>query len=72
MAFSSRSLARMGKQGRLLILGPTEAGRILAVVLDPEPDGVWFCVSARTANEKSERSAYLQEYLRRHTEETPE
>jgi uncharacterized DUF497 family protein len=66
---SPRSFAHMGKHGRLFVLGPTHAGRILAVVLDPEQDNVWLCVSARTANAKDERPAYWQEYKRRYPDE---
>lgn len=59
VVFSPRSLARMGRQGRLFIFGPTQDERILAVILDPFRFGVWFCVSARTANAQDERPRVL-------------
>lgn len=69
VAHSPRSLAQAGKYGRLLIIGPTHAGRMLVAVLDPELNGVWYCVSARTANTKKDLPRYWEEYKRRHPDE---
>ena len=44
-------------RGRLVILGQTEAGRYLTVVLDEEDDGFWFPVTARPATENERRRA---------------
>jgi uncharacterized protein len=41
---------------RFLAIGETKSGRILAVVLDPEPeDGVFYVVTARSADRKERR-----------------
>jgi uncharacterized DUF497 family protein len=54
-------LVRQGHSGRLLVIGPTEAGRILAVVIDPEPTpGHYYPVTARPAD-RQERRRYAQE-----------
>jgi len=47
--------------GRLRVVGPTRAGRMLTVILDPEPDqdGVYYPVTARPASRK-ERRGYQQ------------
>lgn len=46
---------------RLLLIGPTQAGRTLAVVLEPDVDpggvGIWYPVTARLAS-REERSYY--------------
>ncbi|MBI4318186.1 MAG: BrnT family toxin [Chloroflexi bacterium] len=45
-----------GKQGRLLVFGPTRAGRILTVVLDAtETAGVYYVVTARPASRRERR-----------------
>lgn len=45
-----------GKKGRLLIIGLTQQGRMLAVVLDPESEaGVYYPVTARSAATKERR-----------------
>ncbi len=49
------------KKGRIAVVGPTLTGRILFVVLDPEPeDGVYYPVTAHVADKK-ERERYRQE-----------
>ena len=46
-------LVQRGHSGRLLIFGPTNAGRLLTVVLDPEPEpGVYYPVTARPASRR--------------------
>lgn len=48
-------------KGRLRVVGPTEIGRILTVILDPEnKKGVYYPITARTADRK-ERKNYMRE-----------
>jgi uncharacterized DUF497 family protein len=43
-------------KGRIILIGPTAAGRMLAAILDPEPEpGVYYPVSARPASRKERR-----------------
>ena len=42
-------------RGRLILIGPTAAGRILAVILAPEGDDVYYVVTARSADRKERR-----------------
>jgi len=49
-----------GKKGRSLVFGPTKAGRMLTVVLDPEGRGLYYPVTARPASRK-ERAVYTSE-----------
>ena len=46
--------------GRIILIGPTQAGRMLAVVLDPEGEDVYYPVTARPASRK-ERRYYQQQ-----------
>ncbi len=46
--------------GRIILIGPTQAGRMLAVVLDPEDEDVAYPVTARPASRK-ERRYYQQQ-----------
>lgn len=49
-----------GYNHRILLVGPTRAGRILALVLAPkEEQGVYYPVTARDASRK-ERRAYTE------------
>lgn len=41
--------------GRYLIVGPTKAGRILSVVVEPEGAGVYLVVTARPASRRERR-----------------
>lgn len=55
-------LFRESYKGRLLLLGETTTGRVLAIVVGPVPGaeaGTWYPFSARTAH-RSERRAYAQ------------
>ena len=63
---SEHSLGQTQPNGRIFVLGITAEGRYLAAVIDPEPTGSWYCVSARTANVK-ERIRYHQELDKRRT-----
>ena len=57
----SDPVVQAGKKGRLLVFGPTREGRMLAVVLDPEPEaGVYYPVTARPAS-RGERAMYAKE-----------
>jgi len=52
---------REGYKGRIMIIGPTKAERMLVVVLDPkEEEGVYYVVTARPADRK-ERRIYQEE-----------
>ena len=42
-------------KGRLLIIGPTQTGRILAIVLAPEGEDVYYVVTARPADRRERR-----------------
>jgi uncharacterized protein len=46
--------------GRIIVIGPTRAGRMLTVVLDPEDSDVYYVVTARSASRK-ERRYYQQQ-----------
>lgn len=53
-------IVRQAKKGRLMVTGATQAGRVLAVILDPEDDeDVYYPVTARPADRK-ERQIYRQ------------
>lgn len=47
-----------GYGGRILVLGPTLAGRMLVAVLEPVETGIYYPVTARPASRK-ERRYYL-------------
>ncbi len=53
-------LARESYGGRLLLVGPSRLGRMLAVVLAPEERGIYYPITARPASRK-ERRYYLGE-----------
>jgi uncharacterized DUF497 family protein len=46
--------------GRIMLIGPSQAGRLLSVVLDTEGAGAYYPVTARAASRK-ERRIYQQE-----------
>jgi uncharacterized protein len=54
------AVARQTYAGRTLIIGPTRAQRMLAVVLDPEAENEWYPVTARPAS-RQERRLYREE-----------
>jgi hypothetical protein len=58
----SEPVVQIGNKGRSLVFGPTLAGRMLTVVLDPEPpdEGVYYPVTARPASRR-ERAIYTTE-----------
>ncbi len=45
---------------RLILIGPTLAGRMLAVILEPEANDDYYVVTARSADRK-ERRLYWEE-----------
>jgi uncharacterized DUF497 family protein len=46
--------------GRLRVIGPTDSGRMLTVILDPEIDDCYYPVTARPAS-RQERRRYDEE-----------
>lgn len=46
--------------GRLRVVGPTQAGRMITVILAPRDSGIYYPVTARPASRK-ERKLYLEE-----------
>ena len=54
-------ITREAYAGRIMLIGPTRSGRILAAVLEPqEEQGVYYVVTARSASRR-ERRLYQQE-----------
>lgn len=53
-------LVQIGKKGRLLIIGLSQDGKMLTVILDEEHRGVYYPVTARAASKK-ERKLYNSE-----------
>ena len=53
-------LVLTGYLARLIVLGPTAEGRIVAVVLAPQEAGVYYPVTARPASRR-ERALYRRE-----------
>lgn len=53
-------LVLTGYLDRLIVLGPTGEGRVIAAILAPEETGVYYPVTARPASRK-ERALYRQE-----------
>ncbi len=49
-------IIRQSYLGRLLVIGPNHASRILLVVLDPEGDDAYYVVTARPADRKERRT----------------
>ena len=57
-----RHAVRQGYAGRVILIGRTQAGRLVAAILDPdtdEEDVVYFPVTSRPADRK-ERRIYAQ------------
>lgn len=52
------AIRRQGRDGRIILVGPTTAGRMLAVVLELQTDGTYYPVTARPAD-RQERRRYL-------------
>lgn len=64
VVFNHRSIVGRAHTGRTLFIGKTKAGRLLTVVLDPEGNGVWFCVTAHPPS-ATDRKRYRDEMIRR-------
>lgn len=45
-------IQRQAYGGRIMITGLTQAGRMISAVLDPEGEGVYYPVTARSASRK--------------------
>ena len=58
--FSNDHAIRQTYGNRLLVLGVTEQERVLAVILHPKAENLYYVVSARSAN-RQERRDYQQE-----------
>ncbi len=61
-AIAGETIARASRKNRFLVLGPTRAGRLLAVVIGAVPDepGAYYTVSARPAS-RQERRYYREQ-----------
>lgn len=53
-------LVLTGHMARLIVIGPTAEGRMVAAILAPEEAGVYYPVTARPASRK-ERALYRRE-----------
>ncbi len=53
-------IEREGRNNTILLIGPTQKARMLAIVLVPEGEGTYYAISARPASRK-ERGIYQQE-----------
>ncbi|MBA2526424.1 MAG: BrnT family toxin [Pyrinomonadaceae bacterium] len=49
------AMAVPAHRGRLILIGPTDSGRILAVVLEQETRRFFYCVTARPASRRERR-----------------
>src|SRR5690242_8580796 len=60
-AIKAKARFDKGAKGRLRLIAPTQKKRMLAIILDPEPEeGVYYPVTARDASRK-ERRQYQEE-----------
>jgi uncharacterized DUF497 family protein len=61
-ALAGKTIAWATRKNRFLVLGPTQTGRLLAVVIGPVPDqpGVYYPFSARPAS-RQERRYYREQ-----------
>ncbi len=55
-----RPISREAYASRIMVIGPTRGGRIVAAVLEPEEEGAYYVVTARLASRR-ERRLYQQE-----------
>ncbi len=53
-------IIRNSYNDRIMVIGPSSSGRMLAVVLHPKGEGVYYPVTARSAD-KRERKDYFDE-----------
>lgn len=54
-ACHSNHIIREGYERRLMLIGPTTNGRLLAVILAPRGEGVYYPVTAYTVSQKLRR-----------------
>ena len=55
-ACTGKAVTFAGKKGRLILLGLTQSRKLIAVILDPEPQtGIYYPVTARPASKKERR-----------------
>jgi len=54
-------VAEEGYKGRIRFVGPTSAGWMLAVVLEPQGEDIYYPITARPASRK-ERRRYEEQY----------
>ena len=54
-AIGGERIVEPGHGGRYVLIGPTNSGRMLAIILEPEGAGVFFRVTARPASRKERR-----------------
>ena len=52
-------ITRQAHEERVIVIGPTRTDRVLALILDPEGEGVYYPVTAQPASRK-ERHLYEQ------------
>jgi uncharacterized protein len=55
-----RPLLRDSYNERIMVIGPTRSGRMLAIVLHPKGKGLYYPVTARPADRR-EREDYVEE-----------
>ena len=48
-------IEREAYEGRIMLLGPTGTGKILAVVLEPADKGIYYPVTARPASRRERK-----------------
>lgn len=53
-------IVREGYKERIMLIGTTRAGRVLAIILDSEGDDTYYVVTARPADRR-ERRIYREE-----------
>ena len=59
-ACHTNPLVQQGNFGRVALVGPTAAGRILVVIVDPQGGGDFYVVTAHPASRK-DRALYWRE-----------
>ncbi len=59
-------IVRGSYQQRVMLVGPTATGRMLAVVLDPEDAGTYYPITARPASRKERRLYGVEQGERQH------
>jgi len=60
VCLGNRYIVRESYKDRLMLIGLTSAGRILAIVVAPKGEDTYFVVTARTADRKERRAYQLE------------